>query len=360
MHTKRVDRHLMPAAVLTLAMLACSTVESLVFGTPESVSPEGADTAVAAVRPGAADGPIPELQGYWQDGLKVYTILWQDDAYVVTAVNSVGEGDPQILEQSWDGSSLTWTYKNYAGADTYSMVVQSVSGDRLNVQWSGYRGTSGPAALRRTASATPASEVLPFRDAFSDPGTGWDVFENEFGSTAYENGYYSVRSLIKETGQLGYAYRYFTDPVIAFDVTAVSGPSSNEFGFFIGCNDQLNGNGYEFMLDANGYFTIGKYTNNGEDYESLIPDDEWRFSSAIRTGQETNQVVAMCARGRLRLEVNGKLLWEAADDSWSEGDINLGVISWEDTPAEYHFDNLEVTAPWAMRTRGAFRPAIHP
>ena len=329
----------------TIVMLACSSIQIDLSGnTPAPAANLTLPASTTAPRATTIpDQPMPELEGYWQDGLKVFTIAWQNDQYVVTALNVVGGTGSQILNQSWSGTSLTWTYRSYMSAKSNTLTTQSVSGDRLTAMWTSDKGVTGPATLRRVSSPTPAYESLPFHEDFSDPGTGWDIFENEYGSLKYKDGYYSARSIIKEEGQSSYAYRYFKDPVITVDATSVSGPSNNNYGFFIGCNTQINGDGYWFDVNVSGYYAVG-ITTDGK-YKSLFTGADRRASNAIHTGKSTNHVIVTCAGGQLMLEVNGKVLFQGSDSTFTEGDINLGAVSHEDTPAEIHFDNLSVTAP---------------
>jgi hypothetical protein len=357
MSKQRNHWNLILAVSLLIVMLACSSVKIELFdNTPTPAAPTltiptiplpvPTEAPPATLLPTVPVQPIPGLEGYWQDGLKVFTIAWQNDQYVVTAVNAAGTANPEILSQSWNGTSLTWTYKSFSSDDPDTLTTQSISGDRLTVHWVDESGTTGPAILRRVSSATPAYESLPYYDDFSDPGSGWDVFEDEYGSLKYENGYYSVRSIIKKESQYSFAYRFFKDPVIAVDVTSVSGPSNNNYGFFIGCNIPINKNeGYGFRVDMSGYYYARKRTDGGNNSMSLFSGDDRRASNAIHTGESTNHVVLTCAGGQLKLEVNGEVLFQESDYTFTEGDIQLGVISNEDTPTEFHFDNLSVTAP---------------
>jgi len=340
--------------------LACSSIQIVLYDTPAPPAtptlavvptlalptlPAPTLEPTATLLPTVPAQPLPGLEGYWQDGLKVFTIAWQNDQYVVTAINVVKGVDPQILNQSWDGTALTWTYRSTSSTSPSTFTTQSINGDRLTVLWSSDEGITGPATLRRVPSPIPAHESLPFYDDFSDPGSGWDILENEYGILGYENGYYSARSILKEEPLSSYAYRFFVDPVITVDAISVSGPLSNDYGFFIGCNTQVNDDGYWFEVGLSGYYYAGIVTDGGENYSSLFSGDDWRASNAIHTGKSTNHVVLTCARGQLKLEVNGKVLFEGSDYTFSEGDISLGAISYEDVPAEIHFDNLSVTSP---------------
>ena len=112
------------------------------------------------------------------------------------------------------------------------------------------------------------------------------------------------------------------------------------------CRLQANNDGYLFEVAADGYYAVGYYTGGGHDYTSLLSGDEWHFSDVIQQGMATNHVAATCAGSQFRLEVNGQVLYEGQDFTFTEGDISLGAATYEaDTPAEIHFDNLAVSAP---------------
>jgi len=353
MSKQRKPWNLILCASLAIVILACSSVQINMFDTP-SPAPVPPTLALPTLPvptmpppetplPTVPLQPLPGLEGCWQDGLKVFTIAWQNDQYVVTAFNVVGVANPQIVSQSWDGTSLTWTYRSISLNKSSTITTQSVSGDRLTAAWSDETGNSQSVILRRVPTPFPAHESLPYYDDFSDPLSGWDIYEDEYGFTKYEDGYYSVRSLIKEEGMSSYAYRFFADPVITVDATSVRGPNSNNYSFFIGCNTQINEDGYWFEVELDGYYYVGKWANGK--YESLFSGDDYRASNAIRTGKATNHVVVTCARGQLKLEINGEVLFRGSDSTFTEGDINLGAISYEELGAEIHFDNLSVTAP---------------
>ena len=348
-----------PVACILLASLACSGVTISLYDTPVPPAPTRAIPSMpppAAVKPLPATAvpeptkpaqPIPGLEGYWQDGLKVFTIAWQDDKYEVTALEVVGETNPAILSQSWDGSALTWTYKSRPEADPNTFTTHTVQGDKLAVQWTNEQAPAGAQVwLRRASGPSAVHEPLPFYDDFDDPASGWLVMDDEYGILKYENGAYSVRSIQKEESNGSYAYHYFGDATIAADAVATFGPSDNDYGFLVGCNIQGQDDGYWFEVDMSGYYYMGVTTNGGDDYKSLFSGDDYRATNAVHTARgATNQFVVTCAHGQLQLEVNGKKLYQAADDTYADGDIYLGAISYGDLPAEFHFDHLSVTAP---------------
>jgi hypothetical protein len=115
--------------------------------------------------------PMPGLDGYWQFKSVVFTIAWQGDKYVVTAVDSPLTGTRTLTSQSWDGSSLTWIYEysDSLGSFTSTFITKSLSGDTLTVDWTTSEGNSEVITMQRISSTTPVTDSLPYYDDFSDP-----------------------------------------------------------------------------------------------------------------------------------------------------------------------------------------------
>ena len=295
------------------------------------------------------NNPLPELAGYWQDGSKVFTIEWQGNQYVVTAITASGTSKRTLTSQSWNGNSLTWTYdysdENGTSSITYTTV--SVGGNSLTVKYSSNGGTSDTYLLRRISSAVPSYDSLPYHDDFSNPNTGWGVWSDDDSSAGYENGYYFVISKKAKLDSYGTPGMFFGDTVIEVDATPVSGPAKNNFSSTVYCRLQSNGDGYIFDISGDGNFAVGYYTGGGNTYVSLLSGNEWQPSTAIKPGMAINHIAVTCAGSQLKLEVNSKVLFDGKDSTFTEGDIGLGAATYDsnNTPTEVHFDNLAVSAP---------------
>jgi hypothetical protein len=287
-----------------------------------------------------------ELEGSWQTSNKAHTIAWQNSKYVVTSVIDSEEGSLEITSQSWDGSTLTWTYYRPSTDRSITYTTSSVSGDKLLINYSNSAGGSGSVTLRRISSAQPSYDSLPIYDNFNDPNSGWDIWADADGAVGYSNGYYYVISKTHSLFSDGYPYLFLGDTVIDVDATAASGPGNNNFSYEVACRVRNNGGGYSFEVSADGYYAVGVYTDP-KTYVSMLSGDEWQASSALKQGLVTNHLAVTCAGSHFKFEVNGQLVFEGQDTTFSNGDIGLGAITYEDnnTPAEVHFDNLVVMAP---------------
>ena len=322
-----------------------SATATLQRGGVSSVTPELINTA-----PPPIVNPMPELEGYWQISNIAYTIAWQNGQYVVTSVIDSEEGSLDITSQSWDGSALTWTYYRPSTDRSITYTTTSVSGNNLFVNLSTSAGGSRSMTFHRVTSAQPSYASLPLYDDFSDPNSGWSIWEDAYRATGYSNGSYYVVS--KSLGSATvYSTKFFGDTVIEVDATAVSGPagsgaSNNRFSYGVICRNRNGdfGPGYDFEIGGDGYIFVFYYTETG----TITWLHQFAIhSSAINQGLATNHLVVTCAGSQLKMEVNGQVVFEVQDTIFSEGDIALTVAKMEesDTPVEVHFDNLVVRAP---------------
>ncbi len=99
---------------------------------------------------GSSQEAMPGLSGKWQDPetFDIMTIAWQDGKYVVTSVDYNGT-QYSITSQSWDGSSLTWSYYIPETGVTLSYETTSLSGDSLYTNWWNDADNSGTETLGR-------------------------------------------------------------------------------------------------------------------------------------------------------------------------------------------------------------------
>jgi hypothetical protein len=179
-----------------------------------------------------------------------------------------------------------------------------------------------------------------FDDDFSDSASGWEGGDYDSGSVGYGDGYYSVVATNPEKPMWGRAFRHLADVTVDLEADAVSGPTSGEYGFGVGCRIQPSGDGYYFLISADGL--CGIFRSTGKRYRSLV---DWVPSSAARTGQRGNRLRVMCDGPALAMVVNGVLVASATDATYAEGDIALQAWTGGDEPAEVHFENLLTEPP---------------
>ncbi len=181
---------------------------------------------------------------------------------------------------------------------------------------------------------------LLFQDDFSDSGSGWEIGDYDTGDVGYTDGVYFVTSTEKEQMMWGLANRSFYDTIVEVDATQISAPDNDNNAYGVMCRIQSNNDGYLLRVSGDGYYAIHAIVEG--EFESLV---EWASSDAIHLGNATNHIRAVCDGTSLALIVNGELLAEVEDYTFSEGDIALTATTFEDEPTEVHFDDLLVSAP---------------
>ncbi len=192
-----------------------------------------------------------------------------------------------------------------------------------------------------TASATrlaPAS--LPYRETWSNPGTGWEIGTYDSGTLRYGDGYYSVTSSKKGQLMWGRASKEFTDVAIEVDATQISASDDNNNGYGVMCRVQGNDDGYLLRISGDGQAAITRVS--GDNFVDLAA---WAETPAVAQGNASNHLRAVCSGTHLSLSVNGQLVAQTDDSTYASGDLALTATTFTDTPTEIHYQNLVVTAP---------------
>jgi hypothetical protein len=198
--------------------------------------------------------------------------------------------------------------------------------------------TIPPPTPRPTNTPEP---VLPggilFQDDFSDSNSGWDDEDFENGRVGYGNGYYFATSEAEGIAIWGVANQNFADVVIDVDATQVSAPSNDNNAYGLMCRAQSDGDGYLLRVSGDGFYAIHRIVDG--DFQPLV---NWTTSDVINQGNDSNHLRAVCDGSQLALFVNGEMIAEAEDDTFSEGDIGLTATTFEVDSTEVQFDNLVV------------------
>jgi hypothetical protein len=96
-----------------------------------------------------------------------------------------------------------------------------------------------------------------------------------------------------------------------------------------------NGDGYYFMYNANGYYSI-----RIGDGDKVLPLVDWTHARAIETEINTNKLKVVCAGDYLAMYINGALLAEAYDPTFTSGYAGLAIGGVANTASDAQFDNL--------------------
>lgn len=208
--------------------------------------------------------------------------------------------------------------------------------------------TTDTSTANDTSSDTSSTTSALYSDDFSDPSSGWEAGDYTGGSVGYGDGFYSVSSNGSDASgnaQLMwgvYSGATFSDMDITFDATQVAAPvdNNNAYGIFTRHTGSDLGSGYAFFISGDGFYAIVRFDNGTPTY--LI---DWSASSAINLGNATNSLRVVNNGASLTWYVNGTLLGEVSDSTYTTGDISLAAVSFETEPTQIQFDNLVVTQP---------------
>jgi Tol biopolymer transport system component len=200
--------------------------------------------------------------------------------------------------------------------------------------------TPAPSQPPSPTVTTQAQAAVLFQDDFSDPGSGWEVGDYSGGSVGYRDGTYFVTAL-EGNWMWALADRSVENLIIVVDATQFSAGPTDDNAYGVMCRAQPDDDGYLLLISGDGFYSIMK-NENGQ-LGALV---DWTGSDAIRQGNATNRIRAICDGTDLAIFVNGHLLAQASDAVFSRGDIALIATSFEEELTQIHFDNLLVSAPW--------------
>jgi hypothetical protein len=220
-----------------------------------------------------------------------------------------------------------------------AMSVATLEADPTEVHFDNVLVTVPTSAPEPVASPTQAAGIL-MEDDFDNPRSGWEVAEYDSGSMGYGDGFYFVTSIQSGTQNWGVANQSFTDVVVDVDTEQVSGPANDNNAYGLVCRVQSNGDGYALRVSGDGFCAIHKISDGN--FEALA---DWTESEAVRQGNATNQLRAVCDGSDLALFVNGELVAQATDTTFAVGDLALTATTFEEESTEVHFDNLVARAP---------------
>jgi hypothetical protein len=177
-----------------------------------------------------------------------------------------------------------------------------------------------------------------YKDDFSSESSGWGTGTDDTGSLEYEAGEYVFVVTQPELFVWGTAADENFD-AIHIEVTARNVGEAEDPLFGVICGYQDDENFYSLGIGSDGYFSIIRVVN---DQDETLAGDEGP-SDSITLNAETYTLGADCGNGRLALYVNGTEIASVDDDTFGQGNIGLFTWTFDQTPAEVHFDDVVVT-----------------
>jgi len=182
-------------------------------------------------------------------------------------------------------------------------------------------------------SGTPFS----YEDDFSDPESGWP---ESGGSTVREYTGGEYRIMVGATGYTSWASggAFFTDVDVDVRVRGEDVGASQAYGLLFRFQD--NANFYGFLIDPE----AGDYALYVREDGSWSVIAGWTVSSAVRTGENSNRLRAVCQGSQITLYANGQQLTTVTDTTFTRGKLGLLVTNFSDASgADAYFDDLMAT-----------------
>lgn len=209
--------------------------------------------------------------------------------------------------------------------------------------WAAVIGLTGGCAVFFTTQPETGeadSGTVLLSDDFSDPLSGWGVWNRDGGAVGYDLD--GLRIAVDES-QYDYwsvAGRSFGDVQVEVDATKLAGPDDNDYGII--CRYVDKANFYLLVISSDGYYGIAK-VRSGQ--YSMIGSDQLQYSSAIAQGNQLNHLRADCVGSTLRLYANGQLLMTAKDRDFATGDVGVLAGAYNEQGVDILFDNFVVKKP---------------
>ncbi len=181
-----------------------------------------------------------------------------------------------------------------------------------------------------------------FHDAFSDSGSGWDTYSDEYGSVAYEDGELAFEVLQEQSIiHSMYQSEEFRDVRISVDVTVDA--DATDPGYAIICGFRNYDNYYSLGFGKDGFYAITKI-KDGETTVLTFDNNEWVDTEDIEQDKASYKIEAVCADRSLELIVDGVSIAKVEDSSFPSGDVGLAVLTFTESPAVAQFDEFTVVS----------------
>lgn len=247
-----------------------------------------------------------------------------------TSDGSFQHGDVGVLAGTFDNPGAVVEFDNF--------VVHDPSSDTFGEGGMTDESSPADAVPDPTAESAGSEQTILFEDDFSDPASGWDVFDDAAWFQGYRDGKYIAETKEPYVMVWGMSGQHFDNVIIDVEASLFSGPADGSYG--VVCRFLDLDNYYELKITGDGFYVIYK-TQNGR----LTELAAWDYSENIKTNPQQNQIQAICDGERLALSVNGTLLAEATDDALPFGGVGVLTASYGQPGVVVEFDNFIVRQP---------------
>jgi len=176
---------------------------------------------------------------------------------------------------------------------------------------------------------------LLYSDDFSDPASGWPVYDSPDYSLGYMNGEYRIAVMDRSTNWVWVGGGFgSSDYRVVVDARAASNLDGG-VGLVFGMADYPR-NFYLFEV-SDGWFGLWRHFSVAT-WTALI---DWQPSAAIHAGTQANRLEVVRSGDSIRLYANGQWIGETTDDAYHGSGIGLWAQRYSGD-FDGRFDNLEV------------------
>ncbi len=172
-----------------------------------------------------------------------------------------------------------------------------------------------------------------------DSPDAWETYDSsdDVAHFKVENGEYVATLSQKGLFYSGLNTTVNNNYVITVDTTLKNGPINDAQGVICRAAEDASGAGYYFRVSGDGYASIMRFDKDATKLVTLV---DWTESSAIRQGNATNTLTAVCVDDYLGFYVNGTKVAEAHDSTYVKGVTGLVVTEYDEGSLKVTFDNL--------------------
>lgn len=182
----------------------------------------------------------------------------------------------------------------------------------------------------------PTEENVLFQDDFSYICSGWETYSDSMVKNGYVDEAYLIEVKVPEGASQSILDQQFGDVLIEVDTIQKVSATDNSWG--VVCRYQDENNYYLFEITNGGFYSVNALVDGM--WITLV---DWAESVAINQGSGAkNQLIVSCKGDQLSFKINGKLVAQVRDSTFSQGSIGLQASTYTQGGAVIIFDNLVV------------------
>lgn len=190
--------------------------------------------------------------------------------------------------------------------------------------------SSSPAVTEAPSATSIPPEKIILQDDFSQSVLLWGTSTDENSSIEYYDEtlriiVYNKNWFVRSWSDAG------TQQDVHMEVTVINNGTDSSTAFGLVCNQQPDDESYYYLaITPNGQYVIARVDASGQGDAYLTNAGAWGDSDLIPRDSTSYRLGADCGAGTLRLYVNGQIVDEVYDSTYTSGVVGLMVWSAEE------------------------------